>query len=203
MRWSMPCSTSWSRTRKPRPNEVRYRAGTTLLIVVLLAGLGVEWSRPLLRHREAPPAPAVSAPYVLLLGPGFPRSGVYQFSDARSPRSVIEMTGLEVSPEMRRDPCLDIPLVTGSALDVVVKDKKIQDVMVYWMPAGQRLALGVPLDPDRMGRKDWERLPGIGPTLARRIVMDRQQNGDFGSLQGLRRVRGVGKKRIAAWKEFF
>jgi competence protein ComEA len=199
----MPCFTSWSRTRKPRPNEVRYRAGTTLLIVILLAGFGVEWGRSLLRHREALPAPAVSEPYALLLGPGFPRPGVYQFSDAQSPRSVIKMTNLSVAPELLDDPCLDFPLVTGSALDILVKNAIIQDVVVSWMPAGQRLALGIPLHPDRMEWHDWEILPGIGPTLARRIERNRQENGEFGSLEALVRVRGVGKKRIAAWKGFF
>ncbi len=182
---------------------MKNRAGTTLLIVILLAGFGVDWGWSLLRHREALPAPAVSAPYALLLGPGFPRPGVYQFSDAQSPRSVIQMTDLSLEPELRQDPCLDSPLITGSALDILVKNAIIQDVVVSWMPAGQRLALGIPLHPDRMDPHDWEILPGIGPTMARRIEMDRQENGEFGSLVGLSRVRGVGKKRIAAWKEFF
>jgi competence protein ComEA len=182
---------------------VRYRSGTTLLVIVLLAWTVLEWSRPLLRPREAPPAPAVSAPYALQLGPGFPAPGVHQFSDAQSPRSVIEMTNLEMVSELRADPCLDIPLVSGAALDIQVKDAEIQDVFISWMPAGQRLALGMSLHPDRMERRDWELLPGIGPTLAQRIDLDRQENGDFGSFEGVQRVRGVGKKRIAAWKEFF
>ncbi len=37
-----------------------------------------------------------------------------------------------------------------------------------------------------------ESLPRIGPTLARRIVANRDSFGAFGSLEGLQRVRGVG-----------
>lgn len=37
-----------------------------------------------------------------------------------------------------------------------------------------------------------EALPGIGPSLARRIVEDRRVHGPFGSIEGLQRVRGVG-----------
>jgi competence protein ComEA len=36
-----------------------------------------------------------------------------------------------------------------------------------------------------------ERLPGIGPTLAARIVVDRAEQGRFRTLDDLRRVRGI------------
>jgi competence protein ComEA len=71
------------------------------------------------------------------------------------------------------------------------------------MPAAQRMALRIPLHPDRMSAEDWEALAGIGPGLAKAIEMERQQNGDFGSLAGLQRVKGIGSKRLAAWENFF
>jgi competence protein ComEA len=40
-------------------------------------------------------------------------------------------------------------------------------------------------------------LPGIGPTLAQRIVASRQTDGPFASPDDLRRVRGIGKKVFA------
>jgi len=46
-------------------------------------------------------------------------------------------------------------------------------------------------------------LPGIGETLARRLELDRQENGEFGSLEGLLRVKGVGLKSIERWRIFF
>ena len=39
-----------------------------------------------------------------------------------------------------------------------------------------------------------EDLPGIGPSLARRIVEDRERNGSFASIAGLRRVKGIGAR---------
>ncbi len=45
---------------------------------------------------------------------------------------------------------------------------------------------------DRADAAELERLPGIGPALARRILADREQNGPFGSIEGLQRVKGVG-----------
>lgn len=49
-----------------------------------------------------------------------------------------------------------------------------------------------PIDLDTSSAADIERLPGIGPALAKRIVKDRDTNGPFGCLAALDRVKGVG-----------
>lgn len=49
-----------------------------------------------------------------------------------------------------------------------------------------------PIDVDRAGPEDLDRLPGIGPALAQRIIEDRELNGPFGSVEALQRVRGIG-----------
>lgn len=43
---------------------------------------------------------------------------------------------------------------------------------------------------------ELERLPGIGPKLARRIVQDRALGGPYARLEDLRRVKGVGPRLI-------
>jgi len=48
------------------------------------------------------------------------------------------------------------------------------------------------LDLDVADAGQIERLPRIGPALARRIVASRDSIGSFGSLAGLGRVKGVG-----------
>lgn len=48
------------------------------------------------------------------------------------------------------------------------------------------------MDLDYAGAEELDRLPGIGPSLAARIVADRDSAGPFGSLEGLQRVRGIG-----------
>ena len=53
--------------------------------------------------------------------------------------------------------------------------------------------------------KELEKLPGIGPVLARRIVEYRQQHGYFRQLSDLLLVRGIGPKtlqRIAPYVAF-
>lgn len=50
------------------------------------------------------------------------------------------------------------------------------------------------IDMDVATAEQIETLRGIGPSLARRIVADRDSLGPFGSLDGLQRVKGVGPK---------
>ncbi len=54
-----------------------------------------------------------------------------------------------------------------------------------------------PVDLDVVTEKEIEALRHIGPTLARRIVADRDSNGPFGSMEGLTRVKGVGPSMVA------
>lgn len=48
------------------------------------------------------------------------------------------------------------------------------------------------IDLDIATAEEIETLRGIGPSLAKRIVADRDSLGPFGSLEGLQRVKGVG-----------
>ena len=52
------------------------------------------------------------------------------------------------------------------------------------------------IDVDRAGAAELLRLPGIGPSLAARIVADRDSGGPFGGPEGLLRVRGIGTKTL-------
>ncbi len=46
------------------------------------------------------------------------------------------------------------------------------------------------------------RLPGIGPTLAQRIIEYRQQHGAFRSIEDLQNVAGIGEKRFDQLKDY-
>jgi competence protein ComEA len=52
---------------------------------------------------------------------------------------------------------------------------------------------------------DWPelvQLPGIGPTLAKRIVESRQKDGPFAKHDDLRRVRGIGPKKMESIRPY-
>ncbi len=58
-----------------------------------------------------------------------------------------------------------------------------------------------PLEINRASADEFERLPGIGPVLARNIVNYRERHGPFTSLEELLDVSGIGEKRFAAIRE--
>jgi len=53
-----------------------------------------------------------------------------------------------------------------------------------------------PLDINAAKVEDFMALPGIGETLARRLVDYRKRHGGFRSVEDLRQVRGIGEKRM-------
>jgi competence ComEA-like helix-hairpin-helix protein len=56
---------------------------------------------------------------------------------------------------------------------------------------------GQRLDVNEASAADLELLPGIGPSLALRIVQDRLEQGAFGAVGELLRVRGIGPATLA------
>jgi len=53
------------------------------------------------------------------------------------------------------------------------------------------------VDVNRATQAELERLPRVGPALARRIIAWREQHGPYRSLDDLRHVRGIGPSTIA------
>lgn len=65
------------------------------------------------------------------------------------------------------------------------------------MSVSERLVLNIPIDLNRATVADLEKIPGIGPVMAERIVAFRQKNGGFGRLEELEMVQGIGNKKLA------
>jgi competence protein ComEA len=58
------------------------------------------------------------------------------------------------------------------------------------------LAPGELLDPNRAGEAQLDRLPGIGPSIARAVVEERTRGGGFSGPHDLLRVRGIGERTL-------
>ncbi|MGH7304051.1 MAG: ComEA family DNA-binding protein [Candidatus Rokuibacteriota bacterium] len=59
-----------------------------------------------------------------------------------------------------------------------------------------------PIDLNRATTLELTRLPGVGPTLARRIVDARDAQGPFARIDDLERVRGMSARRVERLRAF-
>jgi competence ComEA-like helix-hairpin-helix protein len=64
------------------------------------------------------------------------------------------------------------------------------------LPGGA--AAPAPIDLNRATAEELERLPGVGPVVARRIVAWRDSAGGFTNMEELRRIRGIGPALLEA-----
>ena len=64
-------------------------------------------------------------------------------------------------------------------------------------PGAARAVTTPPVNINRATREELERLPGVGPALAGRIVEHRERHGAFRRVEHLLVVRGISERRFA------
>ena len=197
----MPSSTNCSGIRNPG-TENSGSHPPVLFGAAVFAALVWLTVRGLLQVQVSPNFSAETPAGVSVsLGEGFAGPGVRQYYDGIAIGDAIKLTdGISPVSGAADSPLRALPVVDGMALGIA---PETGEIAAGWMPARQRLALGIPLHPDRMTVEDWETLPGIGPALALRIEQDRQKNGDFGRFEALDRVKGIGPAKLKKLESYF
>lgn len=94
-------------------------------------------------------------------------------------------------------------LASGTALHVAVRPDGQLQLSKSQMPANERLIMGIPLDINTMSEADFDRVPGIGPMTAKRIVEYRHNNGGMMPVSDLLAVEGIGEKKYKQLLKFF
>ncbi|MEM9040291.1 MAG: helix-hairpin-helix domain-containing protein [Actinomycetota bacterium] len=105
---------------------------------------------------------------------------------------------------------LAAPVVDGARIVVPVDgEEAVVEIPPGLDPSGPTEATTGALDGDVVGPIDVNRadateldtLPGVGPATAEAIVMERERNGPFSSIDDLERVPGIGPAKLAALRE--
>lgn len=87
------------------------------------------------------------------------------------------------------------PLLNGSAVSLSKQPDGSLLLAVDQMTVPEKMILGIPLDIGVMSEADFNCLPGIGPVLARRIVVWRHKNGGVLTVRDLAGIEGIGKMK--------
>jgi competence protein ComEA len=130
--------------------------------------------------------------------------GVYILSAKNMTTDVIELAEPAFPVSVFEPPGSGrVPVRNGESLQLHVNANGSARVTRGRISAAERLVLGIPLDINSISEVELDKVPGIGPTLARKIVEYRQNNGGRMSVQDLLLVDGVGEKKFSALARFF
>ena len=91
-------------------------------------------------------------------------------------------------------PPFPLPPVARTVTPSVSEDGAPQSARALGSPVEEQ-RLPNQLDLNAADAEALQTLPGIGPSLAKRIVAEREQNGPFRTAEDLLRVPGIGPKR--------
>jgi len=170
------------------------------------------------------PSPQASpAKYAVYVCGAVRRCGVYRLAaDARVDDAVSAAGGLtkDADPEAIN---LAAPLVDGLKVDVPKKGAPLVDCVgmtssdapgdgdshrssSHHRGSGRsgshKLQPGQSLDINTASESELTQLPGVGPSLARRIVEYREANGPFQSVDDLQNVSGIGPSKFAKMEPY-
>jgi competence protein ComEA len=140
-----------------------------------------------------PPAVATNPVFVEMAGE-VARPGVYSFP---APPTLPEVWRRAGGPEPL--PQSDMTISSGSRIEVTHTTGAYR---LGRMAGPRLLTLGLALDVNTATAEELEALPGIGPTLAQRIIQHCQSHGLYKTWEDLLEVSGIGKKKLEQLKPY-
>ena len=99
--------------------------------------------------------------------------------------------------------CETFVVSNGTGIRVANKSGGVSEVFFESISTVQRIVLGVPLDINAMTLADFDRIPGVGPVLAKRIIEYRQINGGRMGVEALLLIDGIGEKKYIILSKYF
>jgi len=182
--------------------ERRWRLGLLLLLIVILVPLVIK-SRTVPQKGRAAFLRYTTGCLLVKIAGTVDRDGVYRFPDGATTEDVKIMTEVSGRAAANGGRGMGVKLKNGQLVEILRRGGNRAEIKVKSMSAAELMLLGIPLHPDALTIEDWESLPGIGPSLATAIIIYRQKYGDFGDLDGVLRVPGIGQGKINIVSKYF
>jgi len=124
-------------------------------------------------------------------------AGVYEVPANTMAATVIKMAQpIKPLGRVENKAGFTLPLHNGQAVTFDTRSDGTHHITLDRMTVPERIVLGIHLDLATMSEADFVRLPGIGPTLAKRIIEHRQLNGGILRINDLEAIEGIGAKKL-------
>jgi competence protein ComEA len=161
-----------------------------LVALVLFALYG--WDELKAPHRQVHAPPPVPMPVVIQVTGKVRSPAAYDFPHPISVAQAVARAG-GLLPGLDADSRWDEVLAEhGARIDVGADEAGRATLRLGQMAASSLLALGIPVDLNRVSAADLALIPGVSRSLGQRIVAERARRGGYGSLEELEGVKGVG-----------
>ncbi len=143
--------------------------------------------------------PAKPHPFVAEVEGSLASPGIYTFPKPVGTEQLLLRAG--IPPELiPRDP-LPGRLKNGTALILSRSGRELR-IRVEPMDPAKKILYTLPSNLNDIQPEDLTLIPGIGPSLAKRIVRYRDQKGGFTHLDDLLTLSGVGRKKLDSLRPY-
>ena len=149
-------------------------------------------------------APVKESEIVVYVAGAVNRPGVVQLAEGARAKDAVDACGGFLPTADTNGVNLAQKLKDG--MQVTVPEKSPQGAAVQGAAGGAQAGAAKPL-PDGMvnintaDEKELDKLPGIGPAMAKRIVEYRTENGAFQAPEEIKRVKGIGDAKYEKMKD--
>lgn len=123
---------------------------------------------------------------------------------------LLPADGMTASSVVESEPDCPLPMLIplanstrGVRLQVSCPSSKdAADITLQPLTIDEQLVLDIPLDLNSVNLEQLQKIQGIGPVMAQRIITARDEAGGFTDLAQLLTVKGIGNKRLQQFSEY-
>jgi len=171
-----------------------------VLLLLLVCSYGIRNRSGLLFWQDGRDIPSSPPdPFVVEIAGDLGLSGIYTFPEVVEINEVLLAAGVDRDrvPKEASPPYIK----TGTK---IVLDRSREELRIHMetMDPTKRILYGVPVDVNEIHADELTLIPGIGPTLAGRIVQVRNEKGRFTRVDELLEVSGIGKKKLEVLQRY-
>jgi competence protein ComEA len=174
------------------------RKGAAAVMVISLAVYGASFFHVRQPVRETPLPWGDQGPSLMAVEVVGDRKkdGIYFLPEGMSLAKVLSHIGI---PETNQSVKTGSDVIsTGSALRVTPQG----ETSIGEMAAARKLALGLPVDLNRISEEELSLIPGIGEKTAYQIIQLRNEMGGFKDLADLKALSGIKEKKLNSLKGY-
>ena len=164
--------------------------GLSILILILLLGWAANYRSSL--QGDLGLVEGGNGVFIMITGE-VKDPGVYVFEGQPSLKELISRAGRLIREQQSRQ-WPKLHLTQGTSVQISSENGYIK-VSTGSIPAAYKVTLKIPISINTASQEGLEAIPGVGPSLAEKIINYRSLYGPFKTTEEIRGVTGMGKQR--------